>query len=183
MSSRFVHFCVFHFRRLLRTQLPWLLACMASLTILLVMLSAWSWQWNQIRSMREDAKDFQTSISKRKQENAEIEKKMQAPVNLPTFHNASFVTALHKVAGKARLTINELSYVLDDAPSMPYFRYRIQFSVLSNYPSVRRFVKELNQELPYVTLDAISCSREDIVAPDVTCDLSLTAFFARGERG
>lgn len=108
---------------------------------------------------------------------------MQAPVSLPTFHNAPFVTALHKVAGKARLNINELSYVLDDAPSMPYLRYRIQFSVLSNYPSVRRFVKELNQELPYVTLDAISCSREDIVAQDVTCDLSLTAFFARGERG
>jgi Tfp pilus assembly protein PilO len=183
MLRHFFPYLRFHFRRALHTQLGWLLACLAAFVILVVAVVLWTWQWNQLHSLKQEASRLQTAVVQRQQENAETAKKIQAPIVLPAFHNASFIRSLHKVAGRSHLALNEMSYVLDEAPTQPYLRYRIQFSVLSNYPSLRRFIKDMHAEFGHVTLDSMSCSREDITFAELNCDLSFTAFFARGERG
>lgn len=157
--------------------------CFLSLMILVVAAAVWMWQWNQIYGIKQEAARLQSMLMQRHQENAETMKKNQPPLVLPAFQNANFIRTLHQIAGRSNLGLSELSYVLDDAPTQPYLRYRIQFSVPSNYPSLRRFINDMHTQLAHVTLDSISCSREDIKIAELNCDLSFTAFFARGELG
>lgn len=183
MLRHFFFYLRFHFRRTLHTQLGWLLACSASFAALVVAIALWMWQWNQLYSLKQETSRMQTALVQRQHENVETAKKIQAPIVLPAFQNAGFIRSFHKVAGRSHLDLNEMSYVLDESPSQPYLRYRIQFSVLSNYPSLRRFIKNIHAEFQHVTLDSMSCSREDITVIELNCDLSFTAFFARGPRG
>ncbi|UGQ48751.1 hypothetical protein [Massilia endophytica] len=106
-----------------------------------------------------------------------------AAVPLPQFDSADFA---HRFLGTARdvgLVTDEVGYTLETPPGQPYWRYRISLSVKTGYPQVRRFVAALASEMPFVALDAIRCTRENIGASALACELTFSAFFRRGEHG
>ncbi|HTD02724.1 hypothetical protein [Undibacterium sp.] len=102
---------------------------------------------------------------------------------LPPFSSAQLLHTLNKVASDTKLPIDEVGYVLDDGAAQPYLRYRVTLRVAASYPVIRTFINQLNAELSNVALDAISCSRDDIVQAELTCDVAFSAFFHKEARG
>ncbi len=104
-------------------------------------------------------------------------------IDLPRFEPNKLVEAINRLALNTKLPLDEISFVLEDNRNQPYLRYRATLSVSSRYPAIRRFLDALEAEQPQVALDAISCERDDIAAAETTCDVNLSAFYRRQERG
>ena len=102
--------------------------------------------------------------------------------DLPRFEPNKLVEAINRLAASTKLPLDEVSFVLEDNRNQPYVRYRATLSVSSRYPAIRHFLDALQAEQP-VALDGISCERDDIVAADTTCDVTLSAFYRRQEHG
>ena len=103
--------------------------------------------------------------------------------DLPHFEPNKLVEAINRLATNTKLPLEEVSFVLEDNRNMPYLRYRVTLSVSTRYPAIRRFLDALQADQPQVALDAISCERDDISAADTSCDVNLSAFYRRQERG
>lgn len=99
---------------------------------------------------------------------------------LPTFSSAELAKQFNQTATDVGLRSDEISYSLEASPGQPFLRYRLTFPVQSNYPTIRRFVAALSADMPHVVLDGIRCSRESTSSSALVCDLTLSAFFARG---
>ena len=104
-------------------------------------------------------------------------------IDLPRFEPNKFVEAINRLAVNTKLPLDEVSFILEDNRTLPYLRYRATLSVSAHYPAVRRFLDGLQADQPQVALDAISCERDDIGAADTACDVSLSAFYQRQDRG
>lgn len=102
---------------------------------------------------------------------------------LPAFNSAQLVNALNRLADESKLPLNEIAFALDANPAQPYLRYRATMSVSARYPVIRGFVEQLRITLANVSLDSITCAREDIGNTDLTCDLALSAFYRKDGRG
>lgn len=102
---------------------------------------------------------------------------------LPQFSSAELVDTVNQIAADLSLPVDEISYKLEDGPSTPYLRYRFTLSTKASYPLMRRFVDGMAMNLPHSILDSISCSREDIAAAALSCDLAFSAFFHKEGRG
>ncbi len=102
---------------------------------------------------------------------------------LPAFRSKHLVEALDRAAREAQLPLDEIQFALEDNGNQPYLRYWATLTVSSGYPAIRRFLDRLRDELVALSIDAISCSRADIGATGVTCELAVSAFYRRGEHG
>lgn len=100
-------------------------------------------------------------------------------VQLNRFESSSLVLTLNSVAQETGVPIDEVSYVLDELADQPYRRYQINFSTSSRYPLLRRMIQTLQSKIPQLSLDSISCARDDIVVADLQCSLTLSAYFKR----
>ncbi|GLR13679.1 hypothetical protein GCM10007907_24690 [Chitinimonas prasina] len=95
----------------------------------------------------------------------------------PVFNSAQLMGDLQQAADAAKLPLDEVTFTLDDKGKLPYLRYRASLSVSADYPAIRRFVDGLRVGMANVTLDGIHCSREDIGVAELSCDVSLSAFY------
>ena len=103
----------------------------------------------------------------------------QKDIVLPAFDNAKLIAVVHQVAEESRMPVDEITYVLDANAGQPFFRYHINLSVDASYPVVRHFVEQLQRLQPQISLDGISCRKDDIGVKALNCDLSLSAFYRK----
>ncbi|WP_188567707.1 GspMb/PilO family protein [Undibacterium terreum] len=103
--------------------------------------------------------------------------------DLPRFDSAQLVEALHRVAEEVKLPADEISYALEGNENQAYLRYRVTLSVTASYPVIRKFAEHFQAQLPNVSLDSISCTRDDIAATALSCDLGLSAFYQKAVHG
>lgn len=102
---------------------------------------------------------------------------------LPPFNSAQLVAALNETATDSGLVLDEVAYTLDNNSNQPYMRYRITMSLNATYPLVRRLTEQLHLNVPHLTLDAINCSRKDIVVAELNCDVVMSGFFRKERHG
>ncbi|WP_269531859.1 hypothetical protein [Chitinimonas sp. BJYL2] len=113
---------------------------------------------------------------------SETHSSSSSPV-LPVFDSAALAKTLGEQAAKLKLDLAEVNYTLDETASLPYLRYRVTLTLDASYPTLRRYVAGLQSVAPHVSLDGVHCSREDIGDKPLSCDLSLSAFYQRGNHG
>lgn len=110
----------------------------------------------------------------------------QAPATaagLPPFQSSELVTVLNETATESGLVLDEVTYSLDDTGRQPFLRYRISMTIHAGYPLIRRLAEQLSAKVPHLTLDAIDCSRKDVVVAELSCDMAMSGFFRKGARG
>jgi hypothetical protein len=103
-----------------------------------------------------------------------------AKMDLKVFRSSHLLAILEQGASSANIKLDEISFAIDDSPTQPYVRYRASFTVLSRYPTIRKFISEILAGSEGVVLDTVVCRREDVNAADVRCDIS--AYVAYQER-
>jgi hypothetical protein len=92
--------------------------------------------------------------------------------DLKAFRSSHLLSVLENGASAASIKLDEISFAIDDSPNQPYVRYRASFTVLSRYPTIRKFISEILAGSEGVVLDTVACRREDVNAADVRCDIS-----------
>lgn len=103
----------------------------------------------------------------------------QPVVQLSHFESSSLVSMLNAVARETGVPIEEITYVLDEQGDQPFRRYQISFSTTSRYPLLRRMIQSLQSKISQLSLDGVSCVRDDIVVADLQCSLNLSAYFKK----
>jgi hypothetical protein len=104
-------------------------------------------------------------------------------LSLSAFNNTQLLEALKGSAENAKLSFDEVSFLLDASANQPYLRYRATLTVSSQYPIIRKFLDQVRVKQPEVSLDSIICTRDDISTVDLTCDLALSAFYRKEAHG
>lgn len=104
-------------------------------------------------------------------------------LKLDEFSSTRLLSQIHAAAGQAGLTLDAVDLALDDNAAMPYLRYRASFALTTRYPTVRRFAALVLASSQDIELDAINCVKAELNAVDVVCDITLSAFYRKGEHG
>jgi hypothetical protein len=91
--------------------------------------------------------------------------------------------ALNSAAESTKLSLDEISFAMDDNVTQPYLQYHATLTVTSNYPAIRRFLVRVQKARSEVSLDSIVCTRDDVTTVDLTCDLALSAFYRKDAHG
>jgi hypothetical protein len=99
--------------------------------------------------------------------------------DLPYFSAARFTGQFHRTADEVGLALDEVVYSLEESTGQPFIRYRITLGVHTQYSEIRRFVAALSNDLPNTSLDAVRCARSSLGSSKLSCDLVLSAFFAK----
>ncbi|MCG2583853.1 hypothetical protein [Massilia sp. TS11] len=102
---------------------------------------------------------------------------------LPQFVNTQVAQILHQTADEVHLGLDEVSFSLEEGATTPYLRYRVTMSVSASYPLIRRFVDKLKLSPAELSLDSITCARENIASPGLGCELAFSAFYRKGTNG
>lgn len=108
---------------------------------------------------------------------------INAVIVLPALVTSDLVKTFNGIAKDSSIPVDDVAYILDNVDAIPYMRYRITLTTKAEYSQIRKFVAILSAEMPNVTLDTIRCSRTDIAATDLGCELVFSGFFSRAERG
>ena len=180
MFSQWLPLCQFHFRRLLRKQ-P---VGVSALIVSLIVFSSTSIIYaQQIRGAEAVVKEWQILSKHSHDLNHAGNAIDQTKPELNAFNNTQLVDALNSVAEEMKLSLDEVSFILDDNVSQPYLRYHATLTVSSTYPTIRHFIDQVHAKQPDISLDSITCTRADISTVDLTCDLTLSAFYRKENRG
>jgi len=114
--------------------------------------------------------------------NAEQSRSEQPPV-LPVFRSKHLVEVIGRTAESMKMPLEEIQFSLEDNGNQPYLRYRATLTVSSSYSVVRDFLALLHEEVAGISIDTISCARADIGVSELTCDIAVSAFYQRSDRG
>ncbi len=97
---------------------------------------------------------------------------VQLKKDLKAFRSSHLLAIIEQGASISNIKIDEISFAVDDSPNQPYVRYRASFTILSRYPTIRKFISEILAGSEGVVLDTVACRREDVTAADVRCEIS-----------
>lgn len=183
MSSQFFSYCRFHLFRLLRAQ-PGVVGVLIFSTLALVLVSlATLQQWQQLHQQEQQLLELRAQSRQHPAAAALAKPAFTTPTIYPAFHSAQLADTFNQLATEAKLSLDEVSYGLDDNANQPYLRYRVTLAVTATYPLIRQFVDQIALTLPHVSLDTISCTREDIGAIHLSCELAFSAIFRKETNG
>jgi hypothetical protein len=104
-------------------------------------------------------------------------------VLLPIFDNTQLAGTLNEIAEANKMSLDEISFSLDENQTLPYARYHATLNLSSNYATMRKFLDQVRAKQPEMSLDSISCSRDDIATVELSCDIALSAFYRKGING
>ena len=183
MSFPSIPFLHFHILRMLRAQplaVGVLLLCIALAAIATVALVG---QATRAHAAQAQLAELRAKATPAQLVNSPAPANLSAAPDLPPFQSAQLVAILNETATDSGLVLDEVVYTLDNNSNQPYMRYRITMSLHATYPLIRRLVEQLNTKVPHVTLDAINCSRKDVVVAELNCDVAMSGFFRKGARG
>lgn len=183
MSSQFFSYCRFHLFRLLRAQ-PGVVGVLIFSTLALVLVSlATLQQWQQLHQQEQQLLELRAQSRQHPAAAALAKPAFTTPTIYPAFHSAQLADTFNQLATEAKLSLDEVSYGLDDNANQPYLRYRVTLVVTATYPLIRQFADQIALTLPHVSLDTISCTREDIGAIHLSCELAFSAIFRKETNG
>ena len=180
MSNQLFSLCQFYLHRCFQRQPAALIAFATSAFVLFCALFFYAQQWRKAEQINASMLLAQQDA---RQHNRTTKTAPKTEATLPAFNSAQLVNALNQVAANAKLPIDEVLYALDDTSGQPFLRYHVTLSSSATYPTVRRFIDQLLVDQPHVILEAISCSRDDIGATGLNCDLAFSAFYRKADHG
>jgi hypothetical protein len=169
----------FHARRLVRTQ-PWLCLALAGSCVLCIgtgaaLLSA--------HVAIDEARRVQAELVAGNRARSALPKVVPVEIALRPFDSAEAVASLGQVAAESGISLNEVSFTLEEGANLPFLRYRATMTVSANYRAVRRFVDRVHAQLADVSLDTLSCAREGIAATALKCELAFTSYYRAPHHG
>jgi hypothetical protein len=176
MSLTSLSFYRFHIQRYWCTQPLGTALAGLSIVAAFVVIAIYPYQRHALQAATNDWQQLHTSSRAIGPKAAPLPEKSLA---LPLFQSSPLVGTLNRIAEESKLPLDEIQFALDDNANQPYLRYRATLTVSAGYPSIRRFINRMQQELAEVSLDTISCARDDIAAKDLTCDVALSAFYRK----
>lgn len=101
------------------------------------------------------------------------------PLALPPFDSVILVSAIEQASVSMKVSTDELTFALEEGAGQPYRRHRASFTALGRYPQIRAAIASILREVPYSSLDSMKCMRNDIGELDVSCSVTLSAFYRR----
>lgn len=176
-------FLRFHAARLYRAQPVAALTFVASGTALVLSAMVYAEQRFEAQQAQADLLRLQAAVKDIKVPERDSKPGSSPAVDLPVFDNVALVQSLNSTAVDAQLPLDEVGYALDEGSSEPYLRYRITLRVAGNYRAIRAFNDRFTTDMLNVSLDSISCARQDVSTVPLTCDLAFSAFYRRSLRG
>ena len=91
---------------------------------------------------------------------------------------ATKINALIDIAKRQNLLLDEVTYKSEANNSQPLNRYQMAFSVFAPYPEVHYFLSSILMQMPYVAIDSLNISRENVLDKVVEARIQLTFYFA-----
>lgn len=104
-----------------------------------------------------------------------------APEILPRFSAGPLVSAMNGVATDMQISFDEVSYTLDSSATTPFRKYRITLTAGAGYAELRKFIPAVSKALPHVDLDSIRCTRQDLSAATIACELTFSAYYNKDD--
>lgn len=154
----------------------WSLALAIALVVSLILFAHLRYV---VESQQREVHEAVRKVQVVREEKLRIDAANQPVVQLSHFESSGLVSILNTVAREAGVPIEEISYVLDEQGDQPFRRYQINFSTASRYPLLRRMIQSLQSKISQLSLDGISCTRDDIVVVELQCSLTLSAYFKK----
>jgi hypothetical protein len=164
---------IFHALRLRRFQPAFFMAMTVSVILLLIAAVSYLTNAYGLRQEHSMAAQLQTARAP-----AGTRPTVSPPV-LPAFSASVVLEAIERGSTSAQVTVDDFTFVLEDSAGVPYRRYRASMSMAGRYPQVRQALARILGQLPYGALDAIKCTRADIVEVDVVCSVTISTFYRR----
>jgi hypothetical protein len=169
----------FQARRLIRTQ-PWLCLALAGSCVLCIGAGA---ALLRVHVLMDEARRMQAELVVGNRAKAGLPKVVPVEIALRPFDSAEAVSSLAQVAAESGVSLNEVSFTLEEGANLPFLRYRSTMTVSANYLAVRRFVDRAHAQLTDVSLDTLSCARENIAATTLKCELAFTSYYRAPSHG
>lgn len=91
---------------------------------------------------------------------------------------AAKINALIDIAKQQNILLDEVAYKSDTDSNQPLNRYQVAFSIFAPYPEVHHFLSSVLVEMPYVAVDSLNISRENVLDEVVEARVQLTFYFA-----
>ena len=91
---------------------------------------------------------------------------------------AAKINALINIAKQQNILLDEVTYKSDTDSNQPLSRYQVAFGVFAPYPEVHHFLSSVLVEMPYVAVDSLNISRENVLDEVVEARVQLTFYFA-----
>lgn len=96
---------------------------------------------------------------------------------------AAKMNALMDIAQQQHVLLDEVRYNVDAASSeltKPIFSpYHVEFSVFATYPEIHQFLSQVLIKMPYVALERLDLSREDVQDEVIEAHVKLVFYFGR----
>ena len=165
----------------MRTQPRLLVVLIASVVLFAIGVAACVEQWQRTEAAEHEWQSI--SQPHRTAGRPTTQAALPQQIALPPFNSAELVTALHRAAEESKLPLDEILFSLDDNATQPYLRYHATLTVSARYPAIRSFLQKMRTAVSNVSLDSITCTREDIGVTDLTCELALSAFYKKEGHG
>jgi hypothetical protein len=179
-SPQWLPRCQFYLRRLLQTQPIAFSAVLAAGAVIVCALALYLEQLHRADTAQEEWRTLNQhgkELSKAGVQSGDVK------LALPVFNNTQLVEALNGAAESSKLSLDEISFLLDDTANQPYLRYHATLTVSSSYPVIRRFLDQVRVKQAEMSLDSITCTRDDITTVELTCDLAISAFYRKEVHG
>ena len=175
MFSNFLPLCQFKLRLLIQqSPISAAMLCLSAAAFLLASTSYFSQRRIAITTDQQHQVLTQKLVAMRTAQSVAV---TTIHPKFKEFDSAQLVGTLAQKASQAQLPLAEISYTLDENANLPYLRYRAMLTVNANYLTIRSFVDQVLDDLADVSLDNISCIREDLKSVTVKCELAFSAFY------
>jgi hypothetical protein len=98
---------------------------------------------------------------------------------------AAKINTLMDIANQQHVLLDEVRYNVDATSSenaKPIFSpYHVEFSVFATYPEIHQFLSQVLIKMPYVALERLDLSREDVQEEVVETHIKLVFYFGHAE--
>jgi hypothetical protein len=98
---------------------------------------------------------------------------------------AAKINALMDIANQQHVLLDEVRYNIDASGgenAKPIFSpYHVEFNVFATYPEIHQFLSEVLIKMPYVALERLDLSRDDVQDEVVEAHIKLVFYFGRAD--
>ena len=92
---------------------------------------------------------------------------------------ASQLSRLVDLAKQEQLLLDEVTYKTQQLAGQAFSQTSVEFSVIDTYPNVHRFLNRVLADMPFVTIDTLRLTRENVLDNAVEARIRLTFYFAQ----
>lgn len=90
---------------------------------------------------------------------------------------ASKMNDFMALVAQQNLQLDEVSYKTEKTANQPFSRYQVAFSVFASYPEVHQLLSAVLTKMPFVAIDSLEISRQNVLDEIVEARIQLTFYF------